>query len=250
MWLRTRSGDEREIDAAYLDAGWLEHGYALTAHAAQGATVDRAFVLGGDDLYREWGYTAMTRHRDSATFYIVSPGSTERALSGLEDSDALMDDLRVSLRATRRQSTASETAAYDPRRETQQRIAKLAAERSALSFWARHRRSELDDLIARQEEALDRFAAEPPREPPRLRAATQQPNVNHDQLRADVLEPPAAIADLVGSRPTPLTERDRWTRRVARLLATERPGIPDDRRPTRVPTAAERTMDHDTGLDL
>ena len=31
----------------------------LTAHRAQGATVDRAFVLGSDELYREWGYTAL-----------------------------------------------------------------------------------------------------------------------------------------------------------------------------------------------
>jgi ATP-dependent exoDNAse (exonuclease V) alpha subunit len=33
----------------------LDHGYAVTAHRAQGATVDCAFVLGSDELYREWG---------------------------------------------------------------------------------------------------------------------------------------------------------------------------------------------------
>jgi ATP-dependent exoDNAse (exonuclease V) alpha subunit len=43
------------LDAAYLRAGHLDHGYAITAHRAQGATVDRAFVLDSDELYREWG---------------------------------------------------------------------------------------------------------------------------------------------------------------------------------------------------
>ena len=66
------TGDrEIALDAAYLRAGHLDHGYAITAHRAQGATVDRAFVLGSDELYREWGYTALSRHRDEARFYIA-----------------------------------------------------------------------------------------------------------------------------------------------------------------------------------
>ena len=53
-----------ELPERYAREGRLEHGYATTAHRAQGATVDRAFVLGSDELYREWGYTALSRHRD------------------------------------------------------------------------------------------------------------------------------------------------------------------------------------------
>ena len=52
--------------ASTLDyaAEHLEHGYALTGHAAQGATVDRAFVLLRDQgALREWGYVACTRAR-------------------------------------------------------------------------------------------------------------------------------------------------------------------------------------------
>jgi hypothetical protein len=59
------------LDAGYLEAGHLDHGYAITAHRAQGATVDRAFVLGSDELYREWGYTALSRHREEARFYVT-----------------------------------------------------------------------------------------------------------------------------------------------------------------------------------
>ena len=58
------------LPEAYARGGSLDHGYALTAHLAQGATVDRAFVLGSDELYREWGYTALSRHRAEARFYV------------------------------------------------------------------------------------------------------------------------------------------------------------------------------------
>ena len=64
-----------EIPRATRDAGHLDHGYAITAHRAQGATVDRAFVLGSDELYREWGYTALSRHRTEARFYVTAQPS-------------------------------------------------------------------------------------------------------------------------------------------------------------------------------
>ena len=42
--------------------------------------MDRTFVLGSDELYREWGYTALSRHRDEAHFYIsASPDFLNRA---------------------------------------------------------------------------------------------------------------------------------------------------------------------------
>ena len=64
-------GEAVTLGPGYLDAGHLEHGYAITAHRAQGATVDRTFVLGSEELYRQWGYTAMSRHREEARFYIA-----------------------------------------------------------------------------------------------------------------------------------------------------------------------------------
>jgi Ti-type conjugative transfer relaxase TraA len=87
--LRLSGGATVNLDAAYLDEGHLEHGYALTAHKAQGATVDRAFVLGSDQLSCEWGYTALSRHRDEARFYLVSSASVERNLPDLEPDDPL-----------------------------------------------------------------------------------------------------------------------------------------------------------------
>jgi ATP-dependent exoDNAse (exonuclease V) alpha subunit len=50
----------------------LEHGYALTGHAAQGATVDRAFLLlRHQGALREWGYVACTRARLETRLYLV-----------------------------------------------------------------------------------------------------------------------------------------------------------------------------------
>ncbi len=47
----------------------LDYGYALTFSAAQGATVDRAFVLADDRPAIETIYPALTRHRDRVDIY-------------------------------------------------------------------------------------------------------------------------------------------------------------------------------------
>ena len=77
-----------EIPEGYAREGRLEHGYATTAHRAQGATVDREFVLGSDELYREWGYTALSRHRDAARFYVpATPAFLNAAPEPLREAD-------------------------------------------------------------------------------------------------------------------------------------------------------------------
>jgi ATP-dependent exoDNAse (exonuclease V) alpha subunit len=45
-----------------------------TAHKSQGATVDRAFLLGSDQLYREAGYVGLSRARLSSELFVVGPG--------------------------------------------------------------------------------------------------------------------------------------------------------------------------------
>jgi hypothetical protein len=57
----------------------LLHGYAGTAHIAQGITTGRAFVLGSDIAYREWGYVAWSRARIQTRFYVCEPDVDEIA---------------------------------------------------------------------------------------------------------------------------------------------------------------------------
>jgi len=48
----------------------FDHGYAVTIHKSQGATIDRSYVLGSRTLDASLTYVAMTRHRDDLKLYI------------------------------------------------------------------------------------------------------------------------------------------------------------------------------------
>src|SRR6185369_12966693 len=57
----------------------LVHGYAMTAHLAQGMTCRKTFVLASDALSREGGYVALSRGRVSNHLYVVAAEPDERA---------------------------------------------------------------------------------------------------------------------------------------------------------------------------
>jgi AAA domain len=262
--VRVADGTERTLASQYLDDGWLDHAYALTAHAAQGATVDRSFVLGSDELYREWGYTALSRHRDQARFYVVSPGSVERALPGLEpQDDALGDDVVAMLSPSRRKELALEMidrAAHDrvqrARDEAQgeiaaarKRIEAMRAEQAELGRLRRSRRSAIEQDIARQEEALERWlieaeeiAAAPVLDvaPPRIEHEATSP-LDPDAARIGVLDPDAEHRRALGARPASFHAREAWTREAVALIGH------DAAAPS--PSAEPAGLD-DVGLDL
>ncbi len=60
------------VPFAYAEAGHLTHGYATTIHKAQGATVDRCYVLADDTLTREHAYTALSRGRDTNELFVAA----------------------------------------------------------------------------------------------------------------------------------------------------------------------------------
>ena len=48
----------------------FDHGYAVTIHKSQGATVDQAYVLASRSMDRHLAYVAMTRHRDDLRLFV------------------------------------------------------------------------------------------------------------------------------------------------------------------------------------
>ncbi len=48
----------------------FDHGYAVTIHKSQGATVDQAYVLASQSMDRHLAYVAMTRHRDAMRLFV------------------------------------------------------------------------------------------------------------------------------------------------------------------------------------
>ncbi len=66
---RLDSGETLRIDPK--EYRHFDHGYAMTIHKSQGATVDRSFVLGTGGMDRHLTYVAMSRHRTRADLYIA-----------------------------------------------------------------------------------------------------------------------------------------------------------------------------------
>ena len=77
--VRTDAGAPRRLDASYV-AEHLQHGYVLTAHTIQGATVEWAGVVGRpEDFTRNWSYTALSRARQPTELFLIDTPS-EREL--------------------------------------------------------------------------------------------------------------------------------------------------------------------------
>lgn len=68
----------RSIPTSYVADGHLSHAYATTIHKAQGATYDRALLLGDDQLYRQAGYTGLSRGRRRNDIYLVADDGRDR----------------------------------------------------------------------------------------------------------------------------------------------------------------------------
>ncbi len=119
-----------EVD---LDAAHLAHGYALTVHRAQGATVERAHAL-EDGGGRELAYVKMSRAKERSTVYAVA-----------DSLDQAVEDLRWSWAQSRRIAWAIDSGtpvphgdAPPPPERTPEvaasvRHARLVAERAALA---------------------------------------------------------------------------------------------------------------------
>ena len=139
--LQTDAGTLRRINAGYA-AGHVSHAYALTGHAAQGATVDRAFVLlGGEGALREWSYVACSRARAETRLYIV--GDTNERETHARDLAPGPASVRIAraLTASSSEQLALESKPIAPSSDASLRV--LA-----------HRRAQLERARLRAEERL------------------------------------------------------------------------------------------------
>lgn len=91
LTLETDRGSRVELNRGYLEAGHAQHAYALTGHAAQGLTVERAFVLGSDrGQLQEWGYVALSRASNATKLYVTGAQvEKDNHFQHLDDRDPL-----------------------------------------------------------------------------------------------------------------------------------------------------------------
>jgi len=95
--LELSDGRRVRLEGEAIDAAHLAHGYAMTVHRCQGATVDTAHVL-ADGGGRELGYVAMSRAREATHVYLAA-----------DDIDQAREDLVRDWSASRRVRWAIDT---------------------------------------------------------------------------------------------------------------------------------------------
>jgi ATP-dependent exoDNAse (exonuclease V) alpha subunit len=208
------NGATRQVPLTYA-AEHLEHGYALTGHAAQGATLERAYVLLPDQgALQEWGYVACTRARSETRLYLADGDSVEReppmrqpdptapperAARALErsageplalDQTTRRDDVSARLHARRREELERQ------RDRAVERLATAQRELKQLGWWSRgNRRFELERELAFRQTALrglDQKRRELARTPPpRVRQAPGLGRDREEPSRSLRPEPPS-----------------------------------------------------------
>ncbi|MCU1496778.1 MAG: hypothetical protein JWM47_731, partial [Acidimicrobiales bacterium] len=118
----------------YLDRGFVDHGYALTTHRAQGGTWDLAIAVGTDGLYREAAYVQMSRGARSNVLVVTEPemaavdAEVQRHDHGIplpaEEPDDIDTDLRRHLERSRSKLLA---IAHDPDAATVDTLARTVS---------------------------------------------------------------------------------------------------------------------------
>ena len=123
LTVRLDDGRHVQLDENYLRTGNLSHGYALTAHKAQGVTVDVALLWGTHALTRETGYVAMSRGRQAN--YLYATWDSLRRDTGDSDLDRPLTKDRPNQQARRGLARAA----------VAERLAASGRQRTARSWW-------------------------------------------------------------------------------------------------------------------
>ena len=188
-------GRQVGVDAGYLrsrnprDGGpALEHGYAATIYQAQGATLDRAFVMADGSMTRQEFYVSASRSREETFFYATPEVNLDR-----EEIAPTVDRQGLGHIAEAAERDGAQLAAHDKAlrdRFEPLSTAELEAQRLALRAEAgaeranEEARGELTAQIERVDRQLDRIVREADRvgELPRRQ---RKPEVARLQREAD-----------------------------------------------------------------
>lgn len=174
LTIALQDGSEVVLPTTYLEDGHLTHAYAITGHKAQGMTTERAFILGDETLYREWGYVAMSRGKESNSLYVVAGSDPEREelggqVAGVEDP---MAELVRALGRSRAKDLAVDVYEHDKikslsnaelrtRWEKERRILDtMPASVHGEIEQVRHDLHRVSDLLLRQERRMEALAAQ------------------------------------------------------------------------------------------
>jgi hypothetical protein len=215
--LRADNGATRQVPLSYAREH-LEHGYALTGHAAQGATFERAYVLLPDQgTIQEWGYVACTRARTETHLYLseqdtiehetplrdpnrtTAPERVARALERPAAEPLALDQARERHDANRRLHARREEQLAQQRARAAERLATAQREFKQLGWWSRgNRRVELEREITFQQTALRGFDA---KRAELARSAPSFPRVPLSDREHDELTPTRSL------RPEPPSRR-------------------------------------------
>lgn len=150
----TSDGREFQMGPEEIGADRLAHGYAITAHRSQGATVDAAHVL-DDGGGRELAYVAMSRARHASHVYVAA-GDLRYAAERLAWS---WDQERRQQWASDRQRSAERIEAL--RAERQQLIGMIPADVSEQIIRVHQEQSALDRDVAQLQTGTGRWSNTP-----------------------------------------------------------------------------------------
>jgi hypothetical protein len=173
------------VPRGYAVDGHLDHAYATTIHKAQGASYSHALLLGDDRLYRQAGYTGLSRGKIRNDVYLVS--DDDRDLVGVErHGTSDIDDPARRLVASLARDGAKQLAT-----DEHDGTSTISTRHSLRQLWTHRDRAAHDDQDVA---GLDQAIA--------YRAAAAG--------RAAEIERPAHILERIGPPPIDLDGRLRW----------------------------------------